>query len=195
MIRALLSAQIDSALGRLPREPHLHVKQALARQLAEDAEALQALGGPTDPVEGDLAPALAARIARLDPIADGEELETLLLLQRRVERRREPGLVLYETEEVPARDPWVEIGPGSHPVNDALVLAEAAAVTALETPWHTRRALIGVIAAQLEHTAEHEWQMETVDTSRFAQLLALPLGDRVEQLLGEGARSDEDAPV
>lgn len=195
MIRALLSAQVAAALERLPREPHLHAKQALAVQLREDAEALDALGGPTEPVAGDLGPALAARIARMDPIADGAELETLLLLQRRVQRRRAPGLVLYETDAVPARDPWIEPGRGSHPVNDALVIAEAAATTALETPWATRRRLIGVIAHQLERTAEHEWELETVDTSRYAELLALPLGDRVEQLLREGGGSDEDAAV
>lgn len=196
-MRALLGALVDRALERLPLEPNLHAKRDLGRHAHEDAQALDALGGPADdgPADGDL-----LALARTRVPADEVQARALALLIRRHERRPAPALVFFTTDAVPARDPFIELGPGPpSPLNDALILAEAAASTALEAAtWETKLRLIGVAAAQLDRTAEIEagldapWGTDPVDTSGYERLMALRLGDRVEQLLREGARGDED---
>lgn len=171
-MRARLAGAIDDALRRLPREPNLHAKRDLGRRALEDAQAL------------------VGREA-------GDET-AMALHARRVAQRPAPALVFFQTDAIPARDPYVEIGPGPpSAVNDALILAEAAATTALEAPtWAAKLALIEVVATQLDRTAALEadepWGAQPVDTSGYDRLMALPLGDRVEQLLREGARRDED---
>lgn len=161
-------------IERLPLEPNLHAKRDIARWALEDA------------------------IAQLGGAPEGSELH-----RRRVASRPEPALVLYETDDAPARDPYVEIVAGAppHPLNDALIVGEVAAATAAETHGDTRFALIELAAAKLDETAgieatlEQPWGTDPVDTSRYDELMALPLDDRVEQLLGEGARGDEDPGV
>ena len=163
---------LDEALGRLASEPDLHAKRELGRQALEDAEARDAVDD-------------RARV----------------LHELRVSHRPPPALSLYETDAIPARDPYVEVRAGAPPsaLNDALIVAEVAATTACEVEeWPTKRALISLAAAKLAETAaieatlERPWGTDPVDTGGYARALALPLADRLEQLLGDGARSDED---
>lgn len=99
----VLRALVHRALGRLVREPHLHVERALGLHAYEDALSLTELGGPppgppsSDVVEllagdpyADVKPALAAAaraaIARLDPVAEEPRLQVLTQLAHRQER-------------------------------------------------------------------------------------------------------------
>lgn len=159
---------VDRALERLPREPNLHTKRDLGRWALEDAE-----------------------------------IDDEVLLRRRHASRPAPPLIAYESDDLPARDPYVEISAGAPPsaLNDALIVAEAAASTALQTDGPIKLALIRLASAKLDETAAIEaalgvpWGTDPVDTGRYGELMALPLDDRIEQLLGEGARGDEDAGV
>jgi hypothetical protein len=161
-------------LARLPREPLLHIKRTLASQARELLEALDA-----------------------DPAA----LE-LMLERHRIELPERPFTLTGE-QPPPARDPFVEVGvetPGPHAeLNRELIHAEVAAATATEVDPDTRLALARYADARLQHTAaieaalEAPWGSEPVDVSLYARLMAS--ADRVEQLLGERARSDQDPAV
>jgi hypothetical protein len=80
-----------------------------------------------------------------------------------------------------------------------MILAEVAAATAAEVDAPTRLALARFADAQMQRTAEIDkelgepWGTHPVDVSLYAQLMAS--ADRVEQLLGERARGDEDPAV
>lgn len=206
MIPALLTALLDGALQRLPHEPNLHDKRALGAQIHDDALSLAELGGPVrdERTTGDkrtLIGQVQDQLRRLDPLGDEAEYATLTLLLRRQERHvldLPPDRFLPPAATtLPARDAHVEIGrerPGPHAdLNHALIVAEVAATTALETGSLDLMALIDErtnATATLE--AEVMWGSEPVDLSAYERLLALPLDDRVEELLGKGARSDED---
>jgi hypothetical protein len=171
-----LEARAAQYLARLPREPLLHVKRTLAGQARELLEALEA-----------------------DPAAIEFMLE-----RHRIELPERPFTLTGE-QPPPARDPFVETGsetPGPHAdLNHALILAEVAAATAAEVDFDTRLTLARYAEEQLLRTAqidaelEAPWGTESVDISAFAQWMALPAGDRVEQLLRERVRRDEDAAV
>ncbi len=90
--------------------------------------------------------------------------------------------------------------PGPHAdLNHALIVAEVAAATALESSFDTTLTLTALIADRMDATAaletEVEWGSEPVDLSAYERLLALGVDDRVEELLREGAGSDEDPAV
>lgn len=136
----VLRELVHRALGRLVREPHLHVKRALGLHAYEDASSLTELGGPvaTAPPAGvaellagdcyvDVKPALAAavraEIGRLDPVAEEPRLRLLVGLAHRQERHlvelpprsgADPGgtrsLAVEPAPAAPARDPFVELG-------------------------------------------------------------------------------------
>ncbi|MEA2123321.1 MAG: hypothetical protein QOI80_103, partial [Solirubrobacteraceae bacterium] len=153
----------------------------------------------------DLLAAVRARIAS----ADEDELETLVTLELTLERQRlelpDRPFSLTPEQPPPARDPFVAIGtgsPGPHAdLNHALILAEVAAATTAEVDFATRLALARYAEAQLERTAEIDaeleapWGSEPVDVTAYARLMASAPGDRVKQLVGEGAGRDEDAAV
>lgn len=156
-------------LARIPREPHLHVKRTLAIQAREliDAE------------END--PAAVA----------------VMLDRHALELPDRPTLLLPHEGDPPARDPFVELGTGpSHPLNEALIDAEVAAATAAELPDRAPE-LARLAAERMDATVALEagWGAEPVDVARYARLMALPAADRLEQLLGEGRRGDEDPAV
>jgi hypothetical protein len=170
-----LAARAAQHLARLPREPHLHVKRTLAAQARELLEA-------------------------------GDEPAALELMhERHALELPERAFTLTGERPAPARDPFVELGPeapGPHAdLNAALIRAEVAAATAAEVDDATRLALARVADSELQRTAAIEaeldapWGTEPVDVSAYAQMLATPLADRVEQLLGEGGGGDEDAAV
>ena len=157
-------------LARIPREPHLHDKRTLAIQALELLEA-----------EGDDPAALAVM----------RERHALELPDR-------PLVFEPPAQELPARDPFVELVPGvRHALNDALIEAEVAAATAAEVDAGTRLRLARFAVLRLGDTLDDDarWGMEPVDVSRYALLMALPAADRVEQLVGEGRGSDQDAAV
>lgn len=210
MIERLLTALLDDALRRLPHEPHLHDKRSLGHQAHDDALSLSDLGGPqrepgAAPDKRILIAHLTDRLRRLDPLGDEREYAALTLLLRRQERHvldlPPERFIAFAPTTTPARDPQIEpgpAGPGPHAdLNHALIVAEVAAVTALQTPFETTVALTALIAERLDATAALEtevaWGSEPVDLSAYERLLALPLDHRVEELLSEGARSDEDA--
>jgi hypothetical protein len=162
--------------ARLPREPHLHNKRALASQARELLEALD---------------------------ADPAEIE-LMLERHRLELPERPFSLTGE-QPPPARDPFVEIGaerPGPHAeLNAALLRAEVAAATTAEVDLPTRLALARFADDELQRTAELDaeleepWGSEPVDVSAYARLMAASASDRIQQLLGERARGDEDAAL
>lgn len=136
----VLRALVHRALGRLVREPHLHVKRTLGLHAYDDARSLTELGGPVTvaaPVGvaellagdayADLKPALAAAaredIAALDPVGEEPRLQVLTQLAHRQERHlielpprwgADPhgpgGLAVEPAPAAPARDAFVEIG-------------------------------------------------------------------------------------
>ena len=212
MIERLLTALLDDALRRLPHEPHLHDKRALGHQAHDDARSLADLGGPqrdpgVPPDKRALIAHVRDRLRRLDPLGDEAEYAALTLLLRRQERHAldlpPERFITFTPTTTPARDPHVEPGPaapGPHAdLNHALIIAEVAAVTALETPFETTVALAALIAERMDATAALEaeiaWGSEPVDLSAYERLLALPVDDRVEELLSEAGRSDQDAGV
>jgi hypothetical protein len=150
-------------LARLPREPHLHVKRTLAVQALELLETR------------DAHPA-AVEVMRS---------------RHAIELPDPPSVTPSDVGQVPARDPFVEIGAGTHPLNDALIEAEVAAATYVETE---DPALARLAAERMAATValEDGWGAEPVDVSRYGELMALPAADRVQQLVGEGGRRDED---
>jgi hypothetical protein len=208
-MRALLSALLDDALRRLPREPNLHDKRILGLQAYEDALSLSEMGGREDggsPDREALVARARERLAILDAVTD--EFRILTELVRRQERHAldlPPGFIIHEPETTPARDPFVEIGPespGPHAdLNAALIVAEVAAATAAETPLEVSLRLTELAVARLDETVEIEktldapWGSEPVALDRYDELMGLAVDDRVEQLLGESARRDEDAAV
>jgi hypothetical protein len=166
-----LSRFADQALrhlARLPREPHLHLKRTLAIQADELLEA-----------EG------------ADPAA------VAVMRERHAIELPDRAFTLNPERTPPARDPFVEIGSGTHPLNDVLIEAEVAAATALEVDDATRRRLVRFAADTLQASVDLEegWGDAPVDVSGYARLMALPAADRVEQLLGEGGGGDEDPAV
>lgn len=208
MIERLLTALLDDALRRLPHEPNLHDKRALAHQAHDDARSLEDLGGPrregAAPDKRALIAQAEDRLRRLDPVGDEQEYAALTLLLRRQERHLldlpPERLIIFEPTTFPARDPHVEEGvggPGPHAdLNAALIAVEAAATTALETPFETTLRLTAFMAERADATAALErevaWGSRPVDLSGYERLLALPVDDRVEELLREGGGSDED---
>ena len=144
------------------------------------------------------------RLRRVDPLADEQEYAALTLLLRRQERHvLDLPLERFATfipDTTPARDPHIEAGverPGPHAdLNHALIIAEVAAATAVESPFDTALTLTALIADRMDATAalevETDWGAEPVDLSDYERLLALGVDDRVEELLREGAGSDED---
>lgn len=213
-MRALLTALLDDALRRLPEEPNLHDKRVLGHQARDHALSLQELGGreetepPAAPDRDHLIARARERLRRLDPIGDEPEFAALTLLVRRLERHAlesPPRLITFTPNTTPARDPFVELGterPGPHAdLNRALVVAEVAAITAADSPLETTLQLTELIAAELDETAaieaalDHHWGSEPVDLSEYDRLLALPVADRVEELLRELPRGDEDPGV
>lgn len=104
-----------------------------------------------------------------------------------------PSLLSHDAPP-PARDPFIEIGPGRHPLNDALIEAEVAAATYAERPDVE---LARFAAARMEATLDLEegWGDGPVDVSRYSRLMQMPAGDRVEELLGERGGRDEDPAV
>jgi hypothetical protein len=202
-MRELLSALMYGALARLPLEPNLHDKRMLGQHAYEDALSLADLGGPVagvEPPEGDLRELL---IAELGAAALDEPRALLLRRQERHVLELPSRLIEPPSSSMPARDPFVEIGtetPGPHAdLNQALIVAEAAAATAAETPFATTLELAALAAAKLDETAaieatlEEPWGTQPVDVAAYGRLMDLPLDDRVEQLLRERTRSDEDA--
>lgn len=201
-MRALLGALVDRDLARIPREPNLHDKRLLAAHAHENARSLADLGGPADgeePAGGDL------RARLLEEARRAERDEAVVLLVRRLERQAlelPPRLIEPPAHSMPARDPFVEIGtedPGPHAeLNAALIVAETAAATAAEVSFDTKLELAALAAARLEETAAIEamlavpWGSEPVDVSAYDELMALPVADRLEQLLREGGGSGED---
>ncbi len=208
-MRAPLSALLDDALRRLPLEPNLHDKRVLGAQTLELAHSLAALGGREPGGEPDRAALLALardELTRLDPAGDEPRYRALALLVRQLERHAlelPPGFIVFEAETVPARDPFVEIGPetpGPHAeLNRVLIIAEAAAATAADTPLETTLLLTELAAAKLEETVavertlETPWGSEPVALDDYEQLMALDIDNRVKKLLREGRRGDEDA--
>lgn len=172
-----LEARALGHLARVPHEPHLHVKRTLGVQARELLEAVDA-----------------------DPAAVAVMLE-----RHAIELPEDRFSFLPSADpdaEPPARDPYVEAAAGAPPsaLNDALVQAEVAAATAAEVPDSaTRQALARFAADRLVATADLEgdedWGAQPVDVSRYGALMALPAADRVQQLLGEGGGSDEDAAL
>lgn len=152
-------------LARLPREPHLHAKRTLGIQALELLEST-----------GD------------DPLMD--ERHALELPDR--------PILFTEPQPPPARDPFIEIVSGARSaLNDALIEAEVAAATAAEADAATRLRLARFVVERLDATLEDDalWGTEPVDVSRYHQLMALPVADRVVQLLGERDGGDEDPAV
>jgi hypothetical protein len=171
-----LEALAAQHLARLPREPHLHNKRTLASQARELLEAAEA-----DPVAVDL------------------------MLERHRLELPDRAFTLSPEHAPPARDPFVALGagsPGPHAeLNRALILAEVAAATAAEADDATRLRLAHFAERQLARTAEIDaeleepWGSEPVDVSDYARLMALPAADRIEELVREGGRGDEDAAL
>jgi hypothetical protein len=167
-----LEARAAQLLARLPREPNLHDKRTLASQARELLEAL-----------------------------DAEPAGLELMLERHRLELPERPFSLTGEQPPPARDPFVEVGsetPGPHAdLNAAVLRAEVAAATAPEVDDATRLALARYADAQLQAIEEPDppWGSEPVDVSAYAQLMAQSPGDRVQQLLGEGGRRDEDPAV
>jgi hypothetical protein len=171
-----LEALAVQHLARLPREPLLHNKRTLASQARELLEAADA-----------------------DPIA------VELLLERHRLELPERAFTFVPEEPAPARDPFVALGagtPGPHAeLNHALILAEVAAATAAAADPETRLRLARFAERQLARTAEIDaeleepWGTEPVDVSAYERLMALSPGDRVEELVREGGRGDEDPAV
>ena len=214
MIERLLTALLDDALRQLPLEPNLHDKRALGYQAHDDAQSLADLGGPRR--DDEAAPAdkrgliahVQDRLRRIDPLADEQEYAALTLLLRRQERHvldlPPERFATFTRETTPARDPHVETGPerpGPHAdLNHALIVAEVAAATARRVlPLDTVLTLTALIADRMDATAaletEVDWGSEPVDLSAYERLLALGVDDRVEELLREGAGSNEDPAV
>ncbi len=161
-------------LARIPREPHLHVKRTLASQARELLEA-----------------------------AGAEPAAVEVMLERHRIELPERGFTLTPEQPPPARDPFVAIGPGRPgphaDLNHAVMLAEVAASTAAEsTDDAARLALARLAEEHLERSAaidaelEAPWGSEPVDVSAYARLMALDPADRLEQLRGERAGSDDD---
>ena len=204
MIRVLLGALVDRDLARVPLEPHLHDKRLLAQHAHENAQSLVALGGPAEgrAPRGDLRAQLVAAASAAEPT---EQIALQLRRQQRHALELPPRLIEPPADSTPARDPFVELGPerpGAHAeLNRMLIVAEAAAATAVDAPFETKLALAALAAARLDATAaieatlEQPWGSEPVDLSAYERLMALPAGDRIEQLLGEGRGRDEDPGV
>ncbi len=164
-----MSQAAADLLARLPREPLLHVKRTLGIQALELLQA-----------EGDDPAALA------------------VMRERHAIELPERSFTLSPEQDPPARDPFVEIESGARSaLNDALIEAEVAAATAAEVDAETRLRLARFVVQRLDDTLADDarWGTEPVDVSRYAQLMALPAGDRVEQLVGEGRGGDEDPAV
>ena len=160
-------------LARIPREPNLHDKRTLAAQARELLEA-----------------------------ADEPAAVAVMLERHRIELPERP-FTLTPEQPPPARDPFVEVGPeagGPHAeLNRELILGEVAAATAAAmTDPDTRLRLARLADAHMQRTAEIDaaleepWGSHPVDTEAYARLMRLPLADRLVQLIGEGAGSDED---
>lgn len=156
----VLRELVHRALGRLVREPHLHVKRALGLHAFEDAQSLGELGGPVgaapspdvaallagDPyaeIKPALAAAVRAAIARLDPVAEEPRLHVLVRLAHRQERHlvelpprsaADPqgtrSLAVEPLPAAPARDPFVEVGSQSPGLHAELNAALLAAEVA-----------------------------------------------------------------
>jgi hypothetical protein len=167
-----LEALAAQALARLPHEPHLHNKRTLASQARELLEA-----------------------------TDAEPAAIELMLERHRLELPERAFTLAPEQPAPARDPFIAIGPedpGPHAdLNRAVILGEVAAATAAELPERALE-LARLAEAQLQRTAaidaelEEPWGTEPVDLSEYERLMALPAGDRVEELVREGGRRGED---
>jgi hypothetical protein len=171
-IRAALREKVLATAARLPQEPRLELKAALAGHLYDDARSVAKLdarlaelgGGPSQPPPaGDIVAEVEALVAAIDPVVDETSLRVLVQLLHR--QRRHADELDPRTHDQRERVPEVDLPAASVTYIDAADAAARDIAEASGLPWAYHVDMARIAADSMRHAIVMERLPESADAA------------------------------